>query len=46
MGMRMPGGLADFVDAPETEIHAMDNTLTPLVGSMARRGSYCYVPYN
>ncbi|MBV9579425.1 MAG: alcohol dehydrogenase catalytic domain-containing protein [Chloroflexi bacterium] len=35
LGAGVPGGLADFVDAPETEIHAMDSSLTPLVASMA-----------
>jgi (R,R)-butanediol dehydrogenase/meso-butanediol dehydrogenase/diacetyl reductase len=35
LGMAVPGGLSDFVDAPETELHAMDGGLSPLVASMA-----------
>jgi threonine dehydrogenase-like Zn-dependent dehydrogenase len=35
LGVQVAGGLADVVDAPETEIHAMDSTLPPLVASMA-----------
>jgi len=34
LGMSVPGGLADYVDAPETELHAMDHSLTPTVASM------------